>query len=166
MSTVASGALPTVNFMSPPEFLSISVAPTTWPIGQLVEGEFNQSSMYTITNDGSISGTFTLNIDGPSSPSNWLAGTSASTETYVMSGLFGATSDDPTGLFSFDDVMLIGTPSAATSTQFGNSSLTLNGVDVGTGEDRGLWFEFEAPTSTNDGGVQQAIAVTVGVQEP
>lgn len=166
MPTIAGGSLPSPNFMTPSSALSISVLPASWSIGQVSEGQFSQSGLFTVTNNGTVIETFTLNIAGPSSPSLWTAGLLPGNEVYVMKGLFGATSSNPTGLFSGDDIILIGTPSAATATQFGDSSLTLNGVSVEVGGQRGLWFEFQAPTSTNVAGQEQTITVSVGAQAP
>ena len=146
--------------------MSVSVVPTGWPIGELIEGQFSQSGLFTVTNNGSVVETFTLSIDGPSFPSFWTAGLSPGNEIYTLKGLFGATGDNPAGLFSVDDYVLIGTPSAATTTQFGDSSLSLNGTNVGLGAQRGLWFDFQAPTSTVHAGEEQSITVNVGAQEP
>jgi len=166
MPTIAAGSLPVPSFMGTPSALSVSVVPTGWPIGELIEGQFSQSGLFTVTNNGSVVETFTLSIDGPSFPSLWTAGLSPGNEIYTLKGLFGATGDNPAGLFSVDDYILIGTPSAATTTQFGDPSLSLNGTNVGLGAQRGLWFDFQAPTSTVHAGEEQSITVNVGAQEP
>ena len=166
MPTIAGGALPAPNFISPPSALSISVLPTGWSIGQVTEGQISQSGLFTVTNDGSVIETFSLSVEGPSAPSLWTAGlSSAGDEIYLMKGLFGGTADDPTGLFSLDDVIIIGSPSPATANQFGDPAITLNGTSVEIDGQRGLWFEFEAPASTSTGGLEQTITINVGAQE-
>ncbi|MCH9023438.1 MAG: hypothetical protein IID32_11850 [Planctomycetes bacterium] len=166
MSTIAGGTLPSPNFRTVPSALSLFVSPNTLSIGSVSELQINQSSLFTVTNNGDVTETFTLNIDGPSSPSLWLAGSTAGLDVYVIKGLFGPTAGDPTGLFSSEDVILIGSPSLATSTQFGDASLSPNGVSVEVSGERGLWLEFQAPSATGVGGSQQSFTVTVGAQEP
>lgn len=146
--------------------LSISIIPTSWGIGPVTEGQLSQSGLFTVKNDGSVIETFTLGIEGPSSPSGWITGSLPGDDTYVMKGLFGPTSGNPTGLFSSDDIIGMGAPSATTTTQFGDLSLIPNGVSVEVNGERGLWFEFQAPTSTSSGGQEQSITITVGAQEP
>ncbi len=154
------------NFMTTPILvLGISVEPTTWAIDNLAEEDISQSGLFTVTNTGSISETFSLSIEGPSSPSDWTAGSSPDNEIYVLKGFFGPTSDgDPTDLFLSDDIITMGTPSSATNTQFGDTSLTLNGVNVEAAGERGLWFQFQAPSSASYGDEQQSTTKNIGAK--
>ncbi len=165
MPTIYSEIYPLPNFMAAPTLvLGLSVMPTSWAAGSVTEEGVGQSGLFTVTNTGTMAETFTLNIDGLSVPSGWAAGLSPSDETYVMKGLFGGIGDEPAGLFLGDDIILMGTPSAATGTQFGDSSLTNNGVGVDAAEERGLWFEFQAPASTSHGGKEQSVTISIGAE--
>ncbi|OGX06767.1 MAG: hypothetical protein A3G87_04280 [Omnitrophica bacterium RIFCSPLOWO2_12_FULL_50_11] len=150
-----------------PPILSISVTPAaSWSIGNVVEEQMiGPSNLFTVTNNGNVTEAFTLSISGASAPSGWLAGTSPGADTFAMKGLFGPASGDPTGLFSTDDAILIGSGSRASSTQFGDPTLTPNGANVAVANERGLWFQFQAPTSTQYGGTQQSVAVVVGAEQ-
>lgn len=165
MPTIYNGEYPAPNFMAePPSVLGISVSPQNWEIGVVTSEQIVSSGMFTVKNTGSMTETFTLNINGTSSPSGWLAGSLPGTETYVMRGLFGATNDNPAELFYNDDVILMGSPSAATEIKFGDAGLTLNGKNVVSAEQRGLWLRFQSPASSNYLGQQQELTVVVGAQ--
>jgi hypothetical protein len=146
--------------------VSISVTPTGWPIGTVAAGSttlMSSANKLTITNDGNVSETFTLQIG--SSGSGWTAGSTAGPDTYVLSGLITGTGDTPTGTnFAPEDVISI-SPQSASATVFGYTGSSNNGAGVPSGASRSLWLQFKAPTSSSVTS-EQTIGVTIGASVP
>ncbi len=166
MSNIAAGDYPAPNFMTAPSSLSVSVNPQAWPIGIIPASQITQSTeldRITVTNDGSFSETFTLNIS--SSVPTWFPGLAIAENTYVLWGLFCGAADYPvTSLFQSEDIIILGPPELATTTKFGDISLSDNGVDVIPSASVKLWFQFQAPTATTDNR-EHAITITIGVEQ-
>jgi len=135
--------------------LSVS---TTGPIafGTVVSGSSTVSaSGSTVTNDGNVTETYSLNLTNPASWTAVQAAPSAA-ETYALLAEFN--SGAPTsGSFGYTNHALSTTSTAASATKFAGDQ---SGLSVTAGGTRALWFRFDAPTSTAVT-TQQAISVTV-----
>ena len=153
---------------------SIEVLTRSWAIGSAVAGTtktMTQANRFVVQNIGNIAETYTLQI---SDPGSWAAASAVDgngVDTFVMSGIFSASTDMlieeahfNTG--SSDDVILSSLPKSATSTDFANIAVTgQNGTSVPAGDARSLWLQFKAPTEST-ASESQRIVVTVGAMPP
>lgn len=153
---------------------SIEILTRSWAIGTAVAGTtktMTQANRFVVQNIGNIAETYILQI---SDPGSWAAASTVDgngVDTFVMSGIFSATTDTlieeahfNTG--SSDDVIPSSLPKSATSTDFANSTVTgQNGTSVPAGDARSLWLQFKAPTESTASGSQR-IVVTVGAMPP
>jgi len=108
----------------------------------------------TLTNDGNVAETYSLNL---TNPAGWTAVQAApGAEEYVLSAKFNVAA--PTsGSFTYADHALTTTPVTCTGTRFAGDQ---TGVSVAASATRNLWLKFEAPSSTSVT-TQQSITVTV-----
>ncbi len=153
---------------------SIEILTRSWAIGTAVAGTtktMTQANRFVVQNIGNIAETYTLQI---SDPGSWVAASTVDgngVDTFVMSGIFSATTDTlieeahfNTG--SSDDVIPSSLPKSATSTDFANRAVTgQNGIGVPAGDARSLWLQFKAPTESTASGSKR-IVVTVGAMPP
>jgi hypothetical protein len=157
--------------------LSISVSPTSWAVGIVATGTNRIStpdSKISVTNDGNVTETFTLQIssqDNQSPPTNWTASASsagAGDKVYVLSGIFCAQTDAPVaGSFNqtiYNDVLTTNEVDA-TSNMFAYAEGTTNGVAVPETVGRSLWLRFDSPTA-GAGGIEHQITIQVGCKQP
>jgi hypothetical protein len=135
--------------------LSVSA---TGPIafGTVVAGSQTVSgAASTVTNDGNVTETYSLNL---TNPSTWTAVQAApsSAEEYALLGEFNSAA--PTaGSFTYANFSLSTSSVAASATKFAGDE---TGLSVAVSGVRHLWFRFNAPTSTSVT-TQQSITVTV-----
>ena len=146
--------------------LSLSLSAPTVNFGTQVAGAIVQTSEtndIVVTNDGNVVEDFSL---VQAAPTGWTAAGTATGETYVLSGLFVDTNDDPADTdFNAEDVIPTGTSTTATATVFGDVDLagSANGLDVAINGTTDLWLELKTPTSTSVTTAQDII-VTVGAE--
>ncbi|MBL7174696.1 MAG: S8 family serine peptidase [Desulfobacteraceae bacterium] len=152
---------------TPVPVLSLTVSPSSWPIGTVDPGSTTQSTEandITIINDGTIVEAFSLCITSISG--GWAAGLSPGSEQFVMKALFCGFLDEPgADLFKDDDIILMGSPSIASDTQFGDLTLSDNAMSVDPSTSVDLWLQFQAPTDTTET-TEQTIVITVGAHAP
>ena len=134
--------------------LSVSA---TGPIafGTVVAGSQTVSgSGSTVTNDGNVTETFSLNL---SNPGGWTAVTAApGAEEYALLAQFNSSA--PTaGSFTYTDHGLTTSSVASSATKFAGNQ---TGLSVSASGTRSLWFRFNAPSSTSVS-TQQSITVTL-----
>lgn len=134
--------------------LSVSA---TGPIafGTVVAGSQTVStSASTVTNDGNVAETLSLNLTNPGS---WTAVQAApGAEEYALLAKFNGTAP-AAGSFTYADHALSTSSAASSATRFAGDE---TGVTVGVSATRSLWFRFNAPTSTAVT-TEQTITVTV-----
>ena len=135
--------------------LSVSA---TGPIafGTVIAGSQTVSgAASTVTNDGNVTETYSLNLTNPSTWTAVQAAPSAA-EEYALSALFNAAAPIGTD-FGYVNHALSTTSVASSVTKFAG---TQSGLSVPSTATRSLWFRFNAPTSTTVT-TQQTITVTV-----
>ncbi len=109
----------------------------------------------TVTNDGNVTETYSLNL---TNPSTWTAvqAAPASPEEYALLAIFN--SGAPLGTdFSYANHSLSTSSVASSGTKFAGDQ---TGLSVAVSGTRKLWFRFNAPTSTSVT-TQQSITVTL-----
>jgi len=157
--------------------LSILVSPTSWGVGT-VDAATTQISTsgnkIGVTNDGNVAETFTLQISDEDDRDEWTHSSlegGAGNNVYVLSGIFCAISDSPT-VISFnegdsEDVLTMSTQTG-TSTKFGYTAGTQNGVGVAISGQRSLWLRLDMPSAVSGTYPydQHAITVRIGCQQP
>jgi hypothetical protein len=149
--------------------LSISLNPKNWDIGKPLVNQtitMPQPNKITVTNNGSGPETFALALVNPS---GWSAANTPGQNIYVLSGLFCNLNDAPQASHfnqsgSFEDVLAT-TSKKATTSVFGYSQATANGVAVPKNAARSLYLQFKSPANT-DKANEQVISVIVSCQSP
>lgn len=112
------------------------------------------STASTVTNDGNVTETYSLNL---TDPAGWTAVQAApAAEQYCLSAMFN-TVEPASASFTYLDHALSTTSTACSLTKFAGDQ---TGLSVPVTETRSLWFKFEAPTSTSVT-TEQTIVVTV-----
>ncbi len=154
--------------------LSVSVSPATWAAGVVSSGTNTMSAdgdKLTVSNDGTVAETFTLTLADEDDLNAWTHSplkTGATTNRYVLSGLFCAGTDAPAASafnqVANDDVMTM-TEQYATASQYAYGEGASNGVAVPVGSSRSLWLRLDAPTA-GVGGIEHTIMVRVGCFQP
>lgn len=153
-----------VAFAANPATISVTVTiqnlsvSATGPIafGTVVAGSQTVStSGSTVTNNGNVVETYSLNLTNPASWTAVQAAPSAA-EEYALLAIFNAAAPAATD-FGYTNDALSTTSTACTGTKFAGDQ---TGVSVATSGTRSLWFRFNAPTSTAVSS-QQTITVTV-----
>jgi hypothetical protein len=163
---------------TPPVTLSISVSPPTWAVGSVDVGTTQVTTSgkkINVTNDGDVSETFTLQIYYEDDRNEWTHSSlksGAGNNIYVLSGIFCATSDSPTGT-SFnetdsEDVLTYPTAQTATSTKFAYTGGSANAVSVSVSGQRSLWLRLDMPTAVSGTYAysEHIITVRIGCQQP
>jgi hypothetical protein len=108
----------------------------------------------TVTNDGNVTETFSLQL---TNPATWSAVAAApAAEQYALLAIFN-TAAPIAGNFNFIDHALSTASVASSGTKFAGTESGLSVAALGT---RSLWFRFDAPTSTAVT-AQQTITVTL-----
>jgi len=157
--------------------LSISVVPSTWGVGTVDVGTTQvttSDSRIKVTNNGNVSETFTLKIFVVDDRGEWTYSSSeagAGSNIYVLSGIFCATTDSPTGSSfnegSSEDVLTT-SAQVATSTKFAYTGGSANAVAVPVSGERSLWLRLDMPTAVSGTYAydQHIITVRIGCQQP
>ena len=135
---------------------SLSVS-ATGPIafGTVTSGSVTvNSTASTVTNDGNVTETYSLNL---TNPGGWTAVQAApGSEEYCLSAQFN--SIEPTAVsFTYTNHALSTTSTACSASKFAGDQ---TGLSVPATETRSLWFKFEAPSNTTVTS-EQTIVVTV-----
>jgi hypothetical protein len=133
-----------------------------------------EGSKINVTNDGNVSETYTLQIYDEDDRDEWTHSSlegGAGNNVYVLSGIFCATSDSPTGSSFYDgssEDVLTASPQVATSTKFAYTAGTQNGVGVAISGQRSLWLRLDMSTavSLTHAYDQHTITVRIGCQQP
>lgn len=154
--------------------LSISVSPSVWAVGTVATGTAQMSSSgskLTVTNNGNVAETFTLQISDEDDWNEWTHSplkSGAGDNVYVLSGIFCAGADSPAaGSFNqtaSEDVVTVAEQDA-TATQFTYAEGTATGVNVPVSEGRSLWLRLDTPTA-GTGGIEHKITIRVGCFQP
>ena len=132
--------------------LSVAVAPTSYPFGNMAASADDVASYYiAVTNDGNVTEKFKLGI--PSEPNGtWTSVTAAvpGSEEYRLSAIFRDTVPT-TGQYGAEDSFSVSAEREATADDLAINADDpgMKGYNVGEGNGRKLWFKFEAPSSTN-----------------
>jgi len=143
--------------------LSVAVNPATYDFQTMTAGQVAVAvSSITVTNDGNVNERFSLQI--PSKPNEtWTSVTEGTVdaEEYRLSAVFrsGAPLSGDYGLEDSFGYQITRTASATVLAKDTDGD-TVKGFDVGQGNDRALWFKFEAPSAT-DITTQQSIIARV-----
>ena len=112
------------------------------------------SGASTVTNDGNVAETYSLNL---TNPGGWTAVQAVpGAEQYALSAQFNSTAP-VAGSFTYTDHALTTSSVACSATKFAGDQ---TGVSVAASATRSLWLKFEAPSSTTVT-TQQSITVTV-----
>ncbi len=156
LSGTAFGGNPaTISVTVTIQNLSVSA---TGPIafGTVVAGSQTvSSSSSTVTNDGNVTETYSLNLTNPSTWTAVQAAPSAA-EEYALLAQFNSSA--PTGSsFTYSNYALSTSSVASSATKFAGDQ---TGLSVATSATRKLWFRFNAPTSTSVTS-QQTVTVTI-----
>jgi len=108
----------------------------------------------TVTNDGNVTETFSLQL---TNPATWTAVAAApAAEQYALLAIFN-TAAPVAGNFNFIDHALTTASVASSASKFAGTETGLSVAALGT---RSLWFRFDAPTTTAVT-TQQTITVTL-----
>ena len=111
-------------------------------------------SASTVTNDGNVTETYSLDV---TNPAGWTAVQAATgAETYALHAQFNSVAPSAAS-FVYATHALSTTSTASSGTQFAGDE---TGLSVAAAATRSLWFKFEAPTSTTVT-TEQTITVTV-----
>ena len=152
----AAQAAQTANVNVTVTIQNLSVT-ATGPIafGTVVAGTSTVSTTSsTVTNDGNVNETYSLNLTDPVA---WTFATAApGAEEYGLLAVFN-TLAPVAGDFNYTDHGLTDTPVSCSGTQFAG---TQSGVSLAPTTATNLWFRFDAPSSTT-ATTQQTIVVTI-----
>lgn len=153
----------TLSFAANPATINVTVTiqnlsvSATGPIafGTVSAGSATvSSSASTVTNDGNVTETYSLNL---TNPAGWTAVQAApAAEQYCLSAMFNTTRP-ASDSFTYANHALSTTSTACSATKFAGDQTGLSVPATGT---RSLWFKFEAPSSTTVT-TQQTIVVTI-----
>lgn len=134
----------TIDFSLEKISLGVSVSPERWNIGALAPYSvktMTQEEGITVINSGNANQTYSLMVV---SPSGWKASqTNISLEQYILNACFSSSLD----IIIWDETKhaLSELAQTATESKFAQDQ---NGVNVASQEERLLWLQFKAPTST------------------
>jgi hypothetical protein len=157
--------------------LSISVLPSTWGVGTVDVGTTQvttSGNKINVTNNGNVSETFILQIYDEDDRNEWThspSETGAGSNVYVLSGIFCATSDSPTGN-SFNegdsDDVLTTSAQVATSSKFAYTGGGDDAVSVPASGQLSLWLRLDMPTAVTGTHAydQHIITVRISCQQP
>ena len=129
--------------------LSVAVNPTSYNFGTVTEGWSGvATSSITVTNDGNVTEEFKLKIASEPNGS-WTSVTAAAPgpEEYRLSAIFKGSLPSTYGA---EDSFSVATERTATTDDLAESGdgEGVKGYNVAESAERGLWFKFEAPSST------------------
>ena len=114
------------------------------------------SGSSTVTNDGNVTETYSLNLTDPVPPTWTAVQALPGDEEYCLSAMFNTT-QPASGGFTYANHALSTTPTACSATKFAGDQ---TGLSVLKTQTRSLWFKFEAPSSTTVT-TEQTIVVTI-----
>jgi len=154
MPTAKAANPATINVTVTIQKLSV-IATGSIAFGTVAAGTATVSSgSSTVTNDGNVTETYSLNL---TDPAGWTAVQAAPVaEQYCLSAMFNTT-EPASGGFTYANHALSTTPTACSVTKFAGDQ---TGLSVPTTQTRKLWFKFEAPSSTTVT-TEQTIVVTI-----
>lgn len=155
VSTAAQAALSaTINVTVTIQNLSVSA---TGPIafGVVTAASQTVSTVAsTVTNDGNVTETYSLNL---TDPAGWTAvGAAPAAEQYALLATFNSV-QPVVGDFNYTDHALTTLPVSCSATQFAGDQ---SGLSLAAGTVTSLWLRFDAPTSTTVT-TQQTIILTI-----
>ena len=169
-SKPASAANPvSINVTVTVDFLSVSVASSTWAIGQVAANSTNLSGAIGVTNNGNRQVDYNLALQYSGGWSVSASNTPAA-DTFALLGLFtttpqGTLVDAQFGATNGTDDIIVVAGATASSTNFAitNEALSAKGTQVAGSAVRQLMLDFRAPTS-NTQSTQQSMTVVVTAQ--
>jgi hypothetical protein len=141
----------------------LSIDKTSWNLGTVgIGSKHSPVEPFLVTNTGDGDQTYSLAITDIYG--GLLPGLEIAPDTFVLRALFCGTGDaaPEASHFQFDDIV---TGSSAGADVFGSPFCSANGSQVPAGEQRALWFQFEAPTELQNF-TTNSIEVTVSAQSP
>ena len=153
--------------------LSLTIDHAVWQLLNIVAGSeqlTNASNKIRVTNNGDGSQTYSLSI---TDQGGWTASADkngADVNTFVLSVIFAGDTDAGIDSTYFneignDDVVLTSSTDRASSTRFGSTRLSQNGVSVPVGSVRSLWLDLKAPTKdTTTKGATHSVGVTINAE--
>ncbi len=148
--------------------LSISLSSSSYDFETVIKGSTTTStSAITVTNDGSVNERYSLHL---TAPIGWtcVTDTAPGVEEFRMCGNFQtATAQSSHFVIAVSSSDAIGTTQrVCTDADFArdNEGEAAKGYNIPQGQDRYLWFRFEAPTDTTLK-TQQTITITVTAEE-
>lgn len=150
-----------LNFMLREENLGVTVSPDSWPMGYIASGSaktMGKGQQITVTNSGTAPQTYSLMVI---SPSGWSASqTSTGKETYILNACFA---NNPESI-SWNEInhALSEEPQKSTEIKFAADQA---GIAVSPAEQRLLWLQFKAPTTTSVT-EEQRIEVIINAEFP
>jgi len=155
VSTAAQAALSaTINVTVTIQNLSVAA---TGPIAFGVVTATSQTVSTvasTVTNDGNVTETYSLNL---TDPAGWASVTAApGADEYALLATFNS-AQPAVGDFNFADHALTPLPVSCSATQFAGDQ---TGLSLAAGTITNLWLRFDAPTSTTVT-TQQTIILTI-----
>jgi hypothetical protein len=132
--------------------LSVSVSPSEYDFGGMTENSSEvATSSITVTNDGNYTEKFKMDFPSGEPNGTWNSVTASApgAEEYRLSAIFkdvAPVTDDYLASDSFCD----GCARTATTTDLARDgdADSVKGLNVSATQTRGLWFKFEAPSTT------------------
>lgn len=153
--------------------LSLTIDHAVWQLLNIAAGSeqfTNASNKIRVTNNGDGSQTYSLSI---TDQGGWTASADkngADVNTFALSVIFAGDTDAGIDSTYFneignDDVVLTSSTDRASSTRFGSTRLSQNGVSVPVGSVRSLWLDLKAPTKdTTTKGATHSVGVTINAE--
>lgn len=156
-SLILTGGVPVV--------LSVSVTPDTWAIGAVAAGSTQNSTAFTVTNDGNVAEDFSLSV---ADPANWTNDTNAGSpdnaagaNEYVLRALFDTASTHTYEVTDcLDDTAQVADDTGGTRFTDGDDS----GNNVAVGANKSLYLQFDVPT-TGSNTTEQSLTLTITAQQ-
>ncbi len=153
--------------------LSLTIDHALWQLLNIAAGSeqlTDASNKIRVTNNGDGLQTYSLNI---TDQGGWTASADkngADVNTFVLSAIF--TGDTDVGIdatyfneIGNDDVVLASSTDRASSTRFGSTRLSQNGISVPIGAVRSLWLDLKAPSKdTTTKGATHSVGVTINAE--
>jgi len=164
-STLVAGATSTnsgsnTNWLFAAQTLSISVLPTSYDFGSVLEGSTTlTTSTIVVTNNGNVIETYQLKL---TNPTGWTAVQTGApgVDQYMLSAIFHGATAPVTGDFADNDALRTTYQTCSATVFAKDTTPPETGVCVEVGGERRLWFRLVAPSYSNVG-TQQSITVTI-----
>ena len=145
--------------------LSVAVSPSQYDFGAVVEGSLDNvaTSSITVTNDGNYTEKFKMSFPSGEPNGTWDSVTASvpGAEEYRLSAIFKDAAP-VTGDYLASDSFCDGYERTATTADLARDADndSMKGFNVSATSTRGLWFKFEAPSTTAIT-TQQSIATRI-----